>query len=523
MYIFRILSPMLLLLFIFGTYEYAVPALHHSKADDHLHVQLLGLNDFHGQLNTYQNVFGQQAGGAEYLAAYLKKYKRENEHTLLVHAGDMVGGSPPISSRFQDEPTIEFLNLLGFDVGTPGNHEFDDGVHEMKRLLYGGFHKRTGTFPGAETFYISANVIDKQSGTPLLPPYIIKRINGINLGFIGVVTTETNQFVLPDNRKEVQIIDEVKAINETVKQLKKKGIKSIVVLAHVSAKSDWAGRNPGEDLINMASKLDDEVDVIFGGHSHQHANTMVDDKLIVQSYSYGKAFSQVNLSIDPHTKDIVKKDANIILTLHHNIKPDQETIELLTKYKERMKVYETALSAQSPKNFTRKKNENGDSPLAQMVAKSGQAALDAEFSFFHHGGIRANLQKGNITLEDLYTILPFNHRFVKLTLTGSQIEAALEQQWTTDKENLLQINGLTYTWNKEAPIGHRVLTIKDMQGQVLQPDKAYTVAISNYLASGGDGFTAFQQGKLIESGPLAVNALIDYIQWKFPAETVQGR
>ncbi|WP_078410149.1 bifunctional metallophosphatase/5'-nucleotidase [Priestia abyssalis] len=523
MYIFRILSPMLLLLFIFGTYEYAAPAFHHSKANKHIQVQLLGVNDFHGQLDQYQTVFGNKAGGAEYLAAYLKKYRQENKHTLLVHAGDMVGGSPPISSRFQDEPTIEFLNLLNFDVGTPGNHEFDDGVHEMKRLLDGGFHKKTGSFSGSTTPYCSANVIDKQSGTPLLPPYIIKRINGIDIGFIGIVTTETNQFVLPENRKEVEIIDEVKAINDTVKLLKKKEVESIVVLAHVSAKSDWTGTNPHEELVKMAPKIDDEVDVIFGGHSHQYANTVVDDKLIVQSYSYGKAFSQVKLSIDPHTKDIVKKDANIIPTFHHKIKPDQETIQLLTKYKEKIRSYEKLVTGKAPKDITRKKDENGESPLAQMVAQSGLTAMDAEIAFVHHGGIRSTLQKGNITMEDLYTVLPFNHRFVKVTLTGAQIHAVLEQQWTKEKENLLQVIGLTYTKDKNAPAGSRILALKDMHGHELAPDKEYTVVISDYLASGGDGFTAFQQGKLIESGPLIVNALVHYIQWKFPADMVHGR
>ena len=109
-------------------------------------------------------VSGTMAGGAEYLAAYLKKYKQENPNTLLVHAGDMVGGSPPISSQFQDEPTIEFLNLLNFDVGTPGNHELDEGVNEMKRLIHGGFNKKTGYFQGANTAYSSANIIDRKSG-----------------------------------------------------------------------------------------------------------------------------------------------------------------------------------------------------------------------------------------------------------------------------------------------------------------------------------------------------------------------
>ena len=101
----------------------------------------------------YKTVGGKQVGGAEYLAAYLKKYEQDNKNTSLVQVGDAVGGSAPVSSLLQDEPTIEFLNKLGFDVGTVGNHEFDEGVDELNRLLYGGKMKRLAILKG-QTFLI---------------------------------------------------------------------------------------------------------------------------------------------------------------------------------------------------------------------------------------------------------------------------------------------------------------------------------------------------------------------------------
>ncbi|MDV7767484.1 metallophosphoesterase [Peribacillus sp. CSMR9] len=171
---FQAITSLFILVFIIILVTYKITALsskhsttNHSTSNHHIQVQLLGVNDFHGQLNKYQMVSGTMAGGAEYLAAYLKKYIKENPNTLLVHSGDMVGGIPPISSRFKDEPTIEFLNLLHFDVGTPGNTELDQGVNELKRLIYGGFNKKTGYFQGANTSYSSANIIDTKSGTPL--------------------------------------------------------------------------------------------------------------------------------------------------------------------------------------------------------------------------------------------------------------------------------------------------------------------------------------------------------------------
>jgi 5'-nucleotidase len=522
---FQAITSLFILVFIIIFLTYKITAFssnqsttNHSTSNRYIQLQLLGVNDFHGQLNKYQMVSGTMAGGAEYLAAYLKKYKQENPNTLLVHAGDMVGGSPPISSQFQDEPTIEFLNLLHFDVGTPGNHELDEGVNEMKRLIHGGFNKKTGYFQGANTAYSSANIIDRKSGIPLLPPYVIKQIDGINIGFIGVVTKETNLYVAPENRKEVEITDEVTAINRSVKILKEKGIKVIVVLAHDSAKSDKAGANTSGALVEMAPRIDDEVDVIFAGHSHEYANTVVAGKLIVQAYSNGKAFSQVNLEIDPHSKIIVKKQAKIIVTSHHHIKPDKETVALLNKYRKRLGSHFNQVIGQMPEEIKRNQDANGESPLAKMIAESEREAMGVDIAFVHQGEMRKSFKKGEVTVEDLYTVLPMGHSVSKLILTGDQIKLALEQQWAKDYENRLQTVGLTYNWDPEAPIGNRIVALKDMKGQEIQASNEYEVAVSNYLASGGDNFTAFEQGRLVESGPQVVTALIHYIQQKYPHE-----
>ncbi|MGG1483244.1 bifunctional metallophosphatase/5'-nucleotidase [Peribacillus castrilensis] len=525
---FQAITSLFILVFIIIFVSYKITAFssnhsttNHSTSNRYIQLQLLGVNDFHGQLNKYQMVSGTMAGGAEYLAAYLKKYKQENPNTLLVHAGDMVGGSPPISSQFQDEPTIEFLNLLHFDVGTPGNHELDEGVNEMKRLIHGGFNKKTGYFQGANTAYSSANIIDRKSGLPLLPPYVIKQMDGIDIGFIGVVTKETNMYVSPENRKEVEITDEVSAINRTVKILKDKGIKVIVVLAHNSAKSEKAGANSTGALVDMAPKIDDEVDVIFAGHSHEYANTVAAGKLIVQAYSNGNAFSQVNLEIDPHTKIIVKKQAKIIATSHQHIKPDEETVALLNKYRKRLGSKFNQVIGEMPEEIRRNQDANGESPLAKMIAESEREAMGVDIAFVHQGEMRKSLKKGKITVEDLYTNVPMGHSVSKLILTGEQIKLALEQQWTKDYENRLQTVGLTYDWEAKAPIGSRVVVLKDKKGQEIQPNNEYEVAVSNYLASGGDNFTAFEQGRLVESGPQVVTALIRHIQQKYPPHSLK--
>ncbi|MFJ9384413.1 5'-nucleotidase C-terminal domain-containing protein [Peribacillus sp. NPDC101481] len=171
-----------------------------------------------------------------------------------------------------------------------------------------------------------------------------------------------------------------------------------------------------------------------------------------------------------------------------------------------------------PEKIKRNQDANGESPLAKLIAESEREAMGVDIAFVHQGEMRKSFKKGEVTVEDLYTVLPMGHSVSKLILTGDQIKLALEQQWAKDYENRLQTVGLTYNWDPEAPIGSKVVVLKDKKGQEIQPNNEYEVAVSNYLASGGDNFTAFEQGRLVESGPQVVTALIRYIQQKYPHE-----
>ncbi len=482
-----------------------------SDSSKYLSLQLLGMNDFHGQLETYRTVDGKQTGGAEYLAAYLKKYKNKNKNTLLVHAGDMVGGSAPTSALLQDEPTIDFMNRVGFDVGVLGNHELDEGFDEMMRLLHGGKPSKTKDFKGVSFPYTAANMIDKNTHQPILPPYIIKKVNGIPIGFIGIVTTETKDIVLPSGIENITFMDEVTAINKSVKELKQKGVKSIVVIGHVSAHSKKDGTSPSSDLVEFAPKMDDEVDIIFGGHNHSYANTVVDGKLIVESYSYGTAFSSVDVQIDPKTKDIVKKNADIVRTYHDGVEPDEEIKKMVDHYGEGKKMLLNHVIGKAEEPLTKDKTESGERAIGDLIADSHREAMGTDFSFMNPGAIRASLDKGTITWGQLYTMLPFGTHLVKMSLKGKQIKNILEQQWTGTFQTVLQTSGLHYTWNKNAPAGEKVTEMNDENGKKLNPDQLYTVAVTNYLATGGDGFTAFKEGTNQASGPLTLDAFIRYI------------
>ncbi|GAX89547.1 bifunctional metallophosphatase/5'-nucleotidase [Effusibacillus lacus] len=498
----------------------ANPELSAAAADaeavksQNIQVQILGINDFHGQLNVTRKVGGKDVGRADYLATYLKEREATNKNTLLVHAGDVVGASAPVSSLLQDEPTIEILNELGFDLGVPGNHEFDEGVDEMMRLIYGGYHPKTGKFKGAKFPYVLANVVDKSTNEPILPPFHVQVVNGVKIGFIGVVLSDTPSIVIPSGVKDVQFTDEAEAINKYAKLLKNKGVKSIIVLAHNPGTSRQDGSNPTGEAVEIANAIDDEVDVIFAGHSHQFMNAVVDGKLIVQSYAYGTAFSDVDLEIDKKTGDIVSKKTEIVTTFHEGKTPDPAIKAMIEKYEAQVAPIVNEVVGTAADDLPYDDRYEKEVAIGNLIADAQRATMKTDFSFMNPGGIRTSIDKGEVTWGELYTVQPFNNDLVKMTLTGEQIRKLLEQQWYTKTDGsiglrTLQISGLKYTRDKAA---RKILDITLPDGTPIDPKATYTVTVNSFLADGGDNFTVLKEGQNREVGPTDIDALVNYIK-----------
>ena len=220
-------------------------------------VKIIGFNDFHGNLQS-PGTFGQNTivptaqrpavGGAEYIAAYVARLKAQNPLNAVVGGGDFVGASPLISALFFDEPAVEVMNHVGVDFTSVGNHEFDKGSAELKRLQNGGCKltnghpdpnscrglgsRAKGTFDGAQFKWLSANVIETATGHTLLPAYGIKAFNGVKVAFIGMTLKGTPGIVTPTGVAGLQFQDEADTVNALVPRLRAQGIEAIVVLVH---------------------------------------------------------------------------------------------------------------------------------------------------------------------------------------------------------------------------------------------------------------------------------------------------
>ncbi len=482
-----------------------------------LQMKILTVNDLHGQLSTGRRVANRPAGGAAYLSAYLKQRRAQTPASILVHAGDMVGASEPTSALFKDMPTMELMNRLGFDVGTSGNHEFDQGYAEYKRKVEGGCDPNLGCWDGASFSYLTSNVVDSATGKTIFPAYKVINVNGARIGFVGAVLKGAPEIVIPSGIAGLQFLDEAESINKAVGELHGQGVRAIVVLIHQGGTQNQQTNAVSGSIVDIANKLDSDVDIIVSGHTHQFTNAEIGGKLVVQAFSYSTAFADIDVTIDRAKRDFVAKKAEIVTTFNDTIAPDPEIAAFVKGYQDKVAPLIGRVVGTSAAEITNTPNEAGESALGNLIADAQRSVNGTQMAFMNPGGIRAPLDAGPVTYGELFSIQPFANDLVKTTLTGDQIYTLLNQQWQPQADGttiarILQIAGLSYTWSEARPIGDRVIEVRGPDGQPLNRAASFSVTINSFLSTGGDGFVVLRDGANKATGPVDLDALVRYVE-----------
>jgi len=521
--------------------------------------KILGFNDFHGQLEA-RRLFGRPAGGAEVLAAYLRAEGKEAEHgAFIVHAGDHVGASPPVSALLHDEPSITFLNMLANKnchaqslmnpkcnlVGTLGNHEFDEGVEEMLRLVQGGTHEEgpflDDNYKGALFPYVNANVTVNETGEPLLAPYVIKQVKGIPVAFIGAVLKGTASIVTPTGVAGVSFLDEADSINRYVPELKKKGVRAIVVTIHQGARQRYFNGPTQEDpevlsgsIDDIVNRLDDEIDIVISGHAHGFTNHLVENKngkqiLVTQAFSRSTAYADIDIAIDPISRDIIEKSASIITTfgdISPGSTPQPKVAKLVADAVSAVAPLVNRIVGRASEDITRSTNSAGESALGNLISDAQRQAMGSDIALMNPGGIRADLAAGELTWGELFTVQPFNNDLIKMDLSGQQVIDLLNQQWDGQPySRIMKPSGLQYSWDASKP-DHRVVVSSVMvNGEPIVLSQTYTVTVNSFIAAGGDNFSILTEGTNRVVGSVDLEALVNFIK-QLPSPfnyTIEGR
>ncbi|QGN46396.1 bifunctional metallophosphatase/5'-nucleotidase [Micromonospora sp. WMMD558] len=511
-------------------------------------VTLLALNDFHGHLEppsgSSGTIAGQPAGGVEYLATHLAELREasKKKNTITVAAGDLIGASPLLSAAFHDEPAIEALTLAGLDYASVGNHEFDEGSDELLRIQNGGCHPVDGCadgtpYEGAGFQYLSANAFVDETQQPLLPPYAIHKVQGVKVGFIGMTLEGTPEIVSPQGVAGLTFTDEAQTANRYARELRRKGVETIVVLLHEGGTQAGAGGiNDCVDftgpVVDIANRMDPSIDVIVSGHTHQAYNCEVNNKLVTSASSFGRLVTDIDLKIDRRTGDVLTATAeNVVVT--RDVAKDPAQTALIDRYKAVLGPVAGRQVGTTTEAITRTQETlfgttRAESPLGNLIADAQLWATDDEqnavAAFMNPGGVRADLDAGPVTYEEAFTVQPFANNLVTLDLTGAQLYCLLEQQFVTGRV-LYPSSTVRYVVDPDgttAPAADPCAGTRVVRGSLafggvpVETGATYRVTVNNFLAGGGDGFSVLTGGTNQVTGQIDLDAFVAYLTANSP-------
>jgi len=515
-----------------------------ASSADVVHLKLIALNDLHGNLlppaggiklpDPAQGgkVVTIAAGGVARIATAVRTLTAEAPNHAVVAAGDLVGASPLLSALFHDEPTVESLNAIGLEMSAVGNHEFDEGLDELLRLQRGGCHptddcKGAAPYAGARFDYLAASTIDTATGRTVLPPYRIKRYDGVAVAFIGLTLKGTPNIVSPAGVRGLRFEDEAKTVNALVPELQRQGVQAIVVLLHEGGRTG-AGINECPQIagpvVRIVEAFDPAVDVVISGHTHQAYVCRVAGRLVTSAHRYGTLLTDIDLTLSRRTGDVIAAEARNVVVDPAVFAADAAQERLVAGYRANVQPLAERVVGRLVAPLTRHTSPAGESMLGRVVADAHLAATSApedggaEIAFTNPGGLRTELSPrtdGSVRYEDVFAAQPFGNQLVTMTLTGAQVLQLLEsQRFTGDRPLVLPVSStLHYAWDGRAPAGRRVVPGSvTVQGRPLDGARRYRVTVNSFMAGGGDLDSPLTAGTDRVTGKLDdVDALAAYL------------
>ncbi len=482
---------------------------------------ILHTNDFHSRfepINKYDsgcgaedNAEGKCFGGSARLVTAVKDARARAENSILVDGGDQFQGSL-FYTYYKGKVAAEFMNKLGYDAMTVGNHEFDDGPEVLAGFV------DSVDFP---ILMSNANIENEELLTDRIMPSTVIEVGGQKIGLIGLTPEDTDELASPG--PNVVFSDPVPAVQAQVDKLTADGINKIIVLSH-----------SGYGVDQRVARETSGVDVIAGGHSNTYLSntsdkavgpypTVVNGVQIVQAYAYGKFLGELNVTFDD--------DGNVVeavgepLIMDNTVTEDQAAVDRIAELAKpldeiRNKVVASAAAAiEGDRSICRVQEcEMGNLVADAMLARVADQGV--QIAIANSGGLRASIDEGDVTMGEVLTVLPFQNTLSTFEISGQGIIDALENgvsQVEDVKGRFPQVAGLKFTWDSSvAPNEGRVSDVMVAEGGSyvpIDPNKPYLVVTNNYVRNGGDGYKMFtgDDKNAYDFGPDLADVTAEYL------------
>ncbi len=512
-----------------------------ALAED-LRLDIMWSNDVHGGIDraqaTFMNPdFPPQLGGGASAATLIKEvrsWQSPNRESLLLDVGDFFQGRP-VGTVTKGKSVIEYMNLIGYEAMTLGNHEFDIIQDEL-----------IPTLALAEFPIISCNVVDAETGEllPYITPYIVLEKMGLKIGILGMTTTDTELMSFPEHIKGIKFINEKESLTKYVKILREdEGVDIVIVLGHAGipydpeagylSRYDTKGTprypvrtaNWGYDAQELAREVDG-IDLFIGGHIHKgFPEPWIDPvthTMVVQGYAYGSNLGIITLKIDPDTKTVsgwetpALREGAMITLFEDQFFPDPEASELIEHYVSIAEEGMDEIVGYAGSHLSRT-NVDAQSPMGNMIVDAMRYMVDADFSFLNLGGVRAEIKNGAVSYRDIFEVMPFDNLLITFQCDGRLLKRIIETRVEGSRAGLI-VSGVNVVYSRKRPNFDRVTSLM-IGGEPWDPDKIYTVATTDFLMQGNAGLTLLMNVPQEDINNQQINlrdALVHYFKNKSP-------
>ncbi|WP_406242673.1 5'-nucleotidase C-terminal domain-containing protein [Tissierella carlieri] len=472
----RIVSLFLSLALVLGIMMGAAPAAF-AEETAKITVDIVSFNDFHGNVKD----LGKDIGMAK-MIGYSKKLLEQNPNTVFVSAGDLYQGTA-ISNLTYGAPVSAMMKAMGVVASAVGNHELDWGAEHMKGWAEdGGFD------------FLATNIVDKKTGKPVewAKPYKIVEKGNIKIAFLGLAHPDTSTLTKAEHVEGLEFTDPVEAAKTWVKYLQEgkaeEGTPDVIIaLTHLDSAQD----KETKEITGNATKLADieGIDGIISGHSHLTVAGKVKDVPVVQGYKNGRGLAILSIELDKDNKvvgiepkydDLAGKAADIVA--------DPEGQKLFEKFELEAGPILGEVIGEAAEAFTHNSKEDNVTLLGRWSSEVMKEKAGVQVAIQNGGGLRRTLEKGTITMGDMYEIMPFDNELVTLEMTGADLKKAIDHGIYNPEVGNGQFAGVIVEFDKNAEFENRITKISLEDGTPIDMEAYYTVVTNDFLITGGDKY-----------------------------------
>ena len=491
---------------LFVVFLISVFSLSLFAQDNIKEVTILHWNDFHAHDQTQKGTkknseTGKEDtyyyGGTGCMLGWVKKLRTNN--TLVLNAGDDFQGTP-ISNFTHGRSQIELLNLYNIDAFVIGNHEFDYSDLSLDSAL------QLANFD-----YLSANIYFKPKGNLIGKSYVIKEINGVKFGIIGITAPDLRELSVPKNLMNIEMLNTDSVIQVGINELKSQKCNVIVLLTHDGVDNDKL----------LADKFYGDVDIIVGGHSHTPLFKPVNENgvIIVQAGSYSKYLGELDLKIDVDKDTVIKYFGRLFETNKDSAfdqEADSKVNDMVASIGPELQRVIGKLEVDWRSSYGEESN------LGQFEADAFKWKTNTDVAMLNGGGLRKSLNKGNITISDIWEINPFGNDLDIISVSGKALKDMLNGNVAIKVKNsreskgteMLSVSGITYSYDTSKGDGNYVSDVK-IGGKLLDENKTYSIAVNSFIFSQFKKFFTDIAGAPKDykaSGIIDRDAIIDYVE-----------